>query len=495
VKLTVRGVSSSGTGFAPVDLRPRQAFQDDPQDKASFSSFGRADAARRQPHGRVSGVALFRRLWQLALISVSRFGGAAIGFVTQIFLARVLLPGDLGLYFLATSLSAFLAVVAALGLPSVTVRFLIRYQGRARGNLSRLFLRTSRSLVLLSSCLIAAAALLAINLWPGVPETTRLAASYGALAVPAFAMCRMGGVSATAFRRFNLSFLPDLFIRPAVFLAVIVGLFAISGRLSLPIVLYVFAILAAVQAVFQNVAVSRLVPADPHERHGGRIVKAWLRAALPMVSIGLLTAIFADVAILFAGFFLHESELALFGVCMKITVLAGFVVNTVYQLALPDLAEAFKARDTGRREKAVGLALLLGLGVSVGALGVGVVAGGPILGLFGPDYVGAKGLLVTLLLGQVLAAAGGPAVQLLTLSNGQSRGVWGSLVTVGYLFALDAALIPLLGLEGAAVAVVVANGVWAIWLAVQVKVTLGIRCDIGRVLTRTPRNLGELARE
>jgi Na+-driven multidrug efflux pump len=86
-------------------------------------------------------------------------------------------------------------------------------------------------------------------------------------------------------------------------------------------------------------------------------------------------------------------------------------------------------------------------------------------------------------------------VQLLTLSNGQSRGVWGSLVTVGYLFALDAALIPLLGLEGAAIAVVVANGVWATWLAVQVKVTLGIRCDIGRVLARMPRKLGDLARE
>lgn len=446
------------------------------------------------PGDRVSAVVILRRLGQLALISLSRFGGAAIGFVTQIFLARVLLPGDLGLYFLATSLSAFLAVVAGLGLPSVTVRFLIRYKDRERGNLSRLFLRTSRSLVLLSACLLAAAALLVVNLWPGIPEATRLAASYGALAVPAFAMCRIGGVSATAFRRFNLSFLPDLFIRPAAFLAVVVGLFVISGRLSLPVVLYVFAILAAAQAVFQNVAVSRLVPDDPHQRHGGgRIATAWVRAALPMVSIGLLTAIFADVAILFAGFFLHESDLALFGVCIKITVLAGFIVNTVYQLALPDLAQAFKARDAAQRDKAVGLALLLGLAVSVGALGVGLLAGGPILGLFGPDYVEGQGLLVILLVGQALAAAGGAGVQLLTLTNGQGRGVWGSLVTVGYLLALDAALIPVLGLTGAGIAVVVANAVWAVWLAVQVKVSLGIRCDIGRLLSGTPRKLGDPA--
>ena len=435
---------------------------------------------------------VLRHLWQLGLIAMSRFGGAAIGFATQIFLARVLPTGDLGLYFLATSLAAFLAVVAGLGLPSVAARFLIRYKDRDRANLSQLFLRTSRSLVLLSSCLIAGVALLAVNLWPGIPDPTRLAASYGALAVPAMAMCRIGGVTATAFRRFNLSFLPDLFLRPAIFLALVAGLFVISGRLSLPVVLYVFAILAAAQAVFQNLAVARLVLADPYPRHGSRIARAWLSSALPLISIGLLTAIFADVAILFAGFFLHESDLAVFGVCMKITVLAGFVVNTVYQLALPDLAEAFKAKDVVRRGRAVNFALLLGLGVSVAALAVGILAGGPILALFGPDYVEGKGLLVILLVGQVLVAAGGPGVQLLTLANGQRRGTWGSLVTVGYLFAIDLTLIPLFGLAGAGAAVVVANAVWAIWVAVQVKSLLGIRCDLGRLVGGMRGKLGDL---
>lgn len=427
---------------------------------------------------------LVRRLGQLTVISSGRFGGAAIGFATQIFLARVLPAGELGLYFLSTSLAAFLAVVAGLGLPSVTVRFLIRYKDRARANLSGLFLRTARSTVLLTSCILAGIALVTINLWPGIAEETRIAASYGALAVPALAMCRFGGVSATALRRFNLSFLPDLFVRPAVFLGLLVGLYFLGAQFGLTAVLVVFALLAGGQAVFQNVAVARLIPTDPHPRRSGPIARRWLNAALPMVSIGILTAIFADMAIVFAGFFLDGADLALFGVCMKLTVLAGFVINTVYQLALPDLAEAFKGRDRAQRDRAVNLALLLGLSVSFAALSVGTLAGDPVLALFGEDYVAGKSLLIILLVGQVLAAAAGPGVQLLTLANGQSRGVSGSLATAALLLLLDFALIPPLGLTGAAIAVVLANALWAIWLAAAVAAGAGVRCDVGRFLSR-----------
>ncbi len=450
-------------------------------------------AAPAHPTPGRSGLgALLRRLWQLTLISLSRFGGAAIGFATQIFLARVLPAGELGLYFLATSLAAFFAVVAGLGLPSVAVRFLIRYRDRSLANLSQLFLRTARSTVLLASCVLAGLVLLAANLWPGIPDATRSAASYGALAIPPLAMCRIGGIAATAFRRFNLSFLPDLFLRPALFLALLVGLFFLGDRLSLAAVLTIFGVLAGGQALFQNVAVARLVPADPHPRRTRRIVRSWLGAALPLVSIGILTAIFADMAILFAGFFLSGSDLALFGVCMKLTVLAGFVINTVNQLALPDLAEAFKARDPAQRERALNLALLLGLGVSVAALLAALAAGGPLLALFGPDYVAGKPLLVLLLLGQVLATAAGPGVQLLTLVNAQSRGMWASVGTAVALLALDLALIPFFGLVGAGVAVVIANALWAVWLAVQVNAASGMRCDLGR-LFRGARDAADLA--
>ena len=60
---------------------------------------------------------------------VIRLGGAGAGFLSQLVLARLLAPQDLGLFFAATSLAVVASTVVAFGYPEIAPRFIARLPG------------------------------------------------------------------------------------------------------------------------------------------------------------------------------------------------------------------------------------------------------------------------------------------------------------------------------------------------------------------------------
>ena len=92
---------------------------------------------------------LRRVLSASALILVARFGGAGIGFATQVLLAHILLPEGLGTFFLATSIAAVAGMLAAAGYPIITVGVVARYRERGRPDLLAAFVRQARRETLL----------------------------------------------------------------------------------------------------------------------------------------------------------------------------------------------------------------------------------------------------------------------------------------------------------------------------------------------------------
>jgi O-antigen/teichoic acid export membrane protein len=171
-----------------------------------------------------------------------------------------------------------------------------------------------------------------------------------------------------------------------------------------------------------------------------------------------------------------------FGVTMKITLLVSFALNTAYQITLPDLAEAFRRRTGGQLGRTIAVANLVALATALSAFAAALAGGGWLLAAFGEEFEAGHAFLVALLVGQILVAAGGPSVQLLTLGNRQGGALRASFVAAGFLFVLDGLLIPPFGIWGAVIAVLFVNALWAGWIAGLAYAATGIRVDAGGLL-------------
>jgi O-antigen/teichoic acid export membrane protein len=248
--------------------------------------------------------------------------------------------------------------------------------------------------------------------------------------------------------------------------------------LSLPLALGAFVALLYAQWLLQAVLLRRSLPdlAPPRPLRRG-LVRAWVGAALPLVAVILFAEFFADLAIMVAGLFAAPQELAAFGVCIKITMLAGFTIQVGYQIAFPDLAEAHRARDAAALARAARLSNAIGLGSALLATAVIIVAGDRVLGVFGPTFASWHKLLILLIFGQILRALGGPNVQMLTLGGEQRALAAACAVSTLTLVALDALLMPRFGPIGAVAGVLGANVVWTVILAFLLKTRMGVRVD------------------
>ncbi|MEX0853347.1 MAG: hypothetical protein WD036_08725 [Bauldia sp.] len=427
----------------------------------------------------------------LSIVTIGRLGAAAIGMITQVYLAKVLSAASLGVFYMATSLAAFLGIVATCGLPLVAARFLVRYRHRATADFSGLFVATARRVILPVSLVLTAAAVAIILLWPDLPKGERTVLLIGCLAAPGFALARLSGAAATACRRFQLSYLPDLVARPVLFLFAVMAMGLFAQRVDLTLTVVIFVLLVTAQALFQDGALRRIIAPGtrPRQPVAGRLRFMWLKAALPLTGVILMTSIFADLAILSAGLFLGKADLAVFGVCVKIALIAGFVQVTAHKMLQPDLAEALIARDRRRLSHTIAQANLIGVGVGLAAFLAVAATGDLVLSAFGDHFVAGRNILLALLFGQTLIAAGGPAIQVLTLARGQAAAALASILAALCLLATNAVFVPLLGLGGAALAMVCTQIVWAALLAIQVRRTTGIASDIFSLIGLPRREL------
>lgn len=424
---------------------------------------------------------------------VIRLGGAGAGFLSQLVLARLLAPQDLGLFFAATSLAVVAATVVSFGYPEIAPRFIARYQEHARpARLAAFISRAHRDTAVLGFfvvLLILAGAML----WPGARMAERVSFGIAALGVPVLAYFAINSGIALALRAFFLSYGPETFLRPVLFLVVLAGLAFWGVAPVIWIVVAIFfglnAILAAAQYILLRPRLARegecaVVDADR------RLVSRWRREGAPQIAVAIYTLLFADLAILFSALVLDQAALAAFGIALKLALLVGFGVQVAHQVMLPDLADAHAARRLSGARETLRAAAFFPLAFTLAALVVTIVFGDWILALFHPDFARAHAVLVVLVSCQVLRAIAGPAAQLLMVAGAQGFSAGLCLASAGVLAVGNIVFVPVWGLMGAGLAVLAA---WIFWLAVAAfglhRLT-GMRCDLLALIRAEPQPTG-----
>lgn len=417
---------------------------------------------------------LIRRLFSAV---GARAAAAAFGLLSQLALARVFSPADVGIFLLTMSVMAFASLLMTGGYPALGFTYLARYQSLARKSLVAAFhaaaLRTTLALTVVMAILSVIA-----YVTPAL-EHMRPAILYGALAAPGLALIRLNNAAANSLRRFDLSFIPDFMLRSGFLLAAIIAIITLAPQPQMVWILWAIVISTYVAAAIQALLLGRsgvVAKVFPGQR---RSLTAFYRIRAAALLVGAFVSFtFAEIVTLVAGLLLPTHDVAVVGIAVRLAAIAGFVVQTMQLIAIPDLTDTMARGTRAEADRLMRRTNLVNFALMVAAILVTLALGDWVLSLFGPDYLAGKWALVLFLICQMVRSAGTMNNHLLSLGGYQTRTAIVCAIALAVLIGAAAGLTPYLGLMGIGWAALIAECVWAIGLALSAQSLAGRRGDL-----------------
>jgi len=426
----------------------------------------------RERDGGLRAYLIHGAAWSFAL----KIAATGIAFVISVILARVLGAGGYGTYAYAMALVGLLGVPATLGLPQLVLRNVAAYQTRSEWGLMRGLLRQANQVVLLTAFVIGAIALLVSWLLRGNFDPMMLTAFWLALTI--LPLGAVNGLRSTTLRGLGyvvLGQLPGSLIRPFSFLALVVTTYLLLGNRfnsSWAVGMQVGA--AAIALGFGMFMLARHMPEAMKDTPPEYDSRAWIRSALPFLFIGGMQLINNQTDIVMLGALQGAEVVGIYRVATRAAQLVVFILTAANTVLQPTIAKLYAVRDMQRLQRVVTKSARVVLLISVPIAIVLIVFGRWILLIFGQDFTKGAMALAILSLGQLVNAAMGSVGLILNMTGNERDTARGVAIAAVVNVALNAILIPLWGMNGAATATATSLVVWNLILAVQVVRRLGI---------------------
>lgn len=408
--------------------------------------------------------------------------GTVLTLLVAITLARLLGPSGYGVYAFASSLILMLAIPAQLGLPQLVVRetagAAARHQwGRVRG-----VWRWSGVAVWSFSVLFCALTVLVLWWLDGdLADSRRQTVLAGLLLVPLIALGNLRGAALRGLHRVVLGQLPEFILRPLFFLLLIVAILMLSPSGLQPSRAMLLHGLAALLAFAIGAAMLfRVRPAGIRARP--RAVyqhRSWLLSALPLAGVGAMGLINSNADILMLGALRSDQEVGIYKVVVTGGNLIAFGLQAITTVVSPRIAGLHAAGQRQELQR-----LVTGSARAVVALALPAVIAVVLLGrfflgeMFGPAYAEGYACLLIIAAGQLVNATFGVTMALLNMAGHERYTAAGMALGAVSNVLLNALLIPIMGMEGAALATAISMVVWNALLWWAAHKTLGIETSV-----------------
>ncbi len=396
-----------------------------------------------------------RQKWDVVFLFLLRGGGAAFAFLTQIAIARWAGADVFGIYAVAWTWIIVLGTLSQAGFGISITRFVARYEERGRSARAWQAVIFSGLFVLglgLVTALVAAAVIYSKSVFGGtVLNVTLLLAM---VAVPFYALSELGKGVLRGLGESVMAYAPGYLLRPALLFSFIGAAFwfslPIDGTLIVGAVGVSLVIVALVQWArilrHRNEAGAKV----PRRWHAGH----WLAISLPMILVDGHFLLVSYMDLLVLDLFVAPEVVAVYFAAVKIVALIWFVPFAVSGIGARVLAKDFERQDGQDFERSVRRFAHWSFWPTLVLAVLMSVFGDRILMLFGAGFEAGLPVLRILALGLVFQAAAGPIKFLMTMTSEQNASAVILCSTAALNIALNFALIPIWGLEGAAIATV-----------------------------------------
>jgi len=413
---------------------------------------------------------------RMALITFAiRVISAAIAFISQIILARVMGEFEYGIFVFVWALVVIFGDLSCLGFHTTVVRFLPDYAGRSAHAEIRGLTSTARVFAMLSSTALATIGLVVVWFFhEGFADYYVAPLFIGLFCMPMIALGDVLDSTARAHSWAVAALSPTYIIRPLLILAfMLLAVYLDAPHTALT------AMVAAIAATYLTTVVQFF---SIVRRLRTRYIKGprklefslWIKAALPIFLIEGFGFLLTNSDVIVVGLFLDPESVAIYFAAAKTMALVHFVFFSVKAAAAPRFSALFHSGDRVGLARFAGETARWSFWPSL-AVGLCVLALGHfLLSLFGAAFTAGYSLMAILFVGILAKALIGPGEVLLTMSGEQKLCVVVYAVALAANIAFNVTLIPLFGLTGAAVATAGAMIVEAALLHVAVRGKLSI---------------------
>jgi O-antigen/teichoic acid export membrane protein len=404
--------------------------------------------------------------------------GAGIAYAQQILLARLLGVSQYGLYTYVWIWAGFLALLAGLGLPAASLRFLAEYRAHGDHAAGHLFVALARRLTYAVAVAVAALAVAVGLALSGLGVLGKPAPLLlGGLLVPALAGSILCTELARASGRVGAAYLPPQVLRPAM-IVLAVTLAALLMRVSAAVALAGTVTAAYLVLAAQELLRGRASAAGVARRALAGERRNWLGVGLSLLAVSAFVVVMMQLDVAIVGAVLGTRDAGVYAAASKTATLVSFVIFAVNAIAAPRFASLWAQRRVDELQQLVRELAGMIFWPSLAIASMLALLSAPLLALFGPGFAAGRGALLILLVGQLVNAGAGSVGYLLTLTGHQRDAVRALACSAVVFLALSAAGAATAGMPGAALGAAIGLAMWNLWMCRLVSGRLGIRASI-----------------
>lgn len=415
-----------------------------------------------------------RGAWSVFL----KIGHTATALALAIVLARALEPAGYGVYSYVYALVTLLVLPAMFGLPDLVVRETAR--AHAADDWA-----TMQGIWRWSARVSAGAALGLMLMAGGIGWIMRDHFSpleletfaWGLLLVPFLVLGNLRGAALRGLHKVLQGQLPEFILRPALLLGFVLVLLGISEALT-PATAMASHVAAAIVAFAVGAwllhrcrpAALRASPPPPHYESS-----AWIRSALPLAIISGTRIVNEHTDVIMLGWFTTSEEVGIYRVVAQSASLVAIGLIAINLLVAPQIVRLHARADVDALQRLVTISANAIFLISVLPALLFLFWGDELLRLvFGEPYAAGYGALAILAIGQIGNAAFGSVSLLLNMTGHERETARGVAIAAALNILLNFALIPIFGMNGAAVATAASLVLWnaLLWHAVRRKLSI-----------------------
>jgi O-antigen/teichoic acid export membrane protein len=244
-----------------------------------------------------------------------------------------------------------------------------------------------------------------------------------------------------------------MFILPNVFLTLFLFLFYFLGKTDF------FTFLAFALSIILIVFVEFIVVYESKIHKTPHVIstKALINTASPMLFSGLLLYLLNWTDVIMLGIMTNEKQVGIYNIAYKIGSVGFLVIVSVSTIITPRIAELYGNANLLELKKLVHSSTRLISILTIPLVLVLIIGSEFVLSFFGKDVISGSSTLIIVAIGVLFSAIAGNVDQILNMTNNQ---VILRNITIFSFFinvTLNFLLIPIYGINGAAIASLISN--------------------------------------